>query len=92
MRDSPSSVTATAIRVLTSGLKMRNVSGSLSVQGWVFWRCFASAWVRRRDELLKDLLATLGRLGIEPCSAESRPRSIHTEQRTISISDRESSA
>ena len=27
--------------------------------GWVFWRCFASAWTRRREERLEDLLSTL---------------------------------
>ncbi len=34
--------------------------------GWTFWRCFASAFVRRRDETVADLLRTLERLGIEP--------------------------
>lgn len=39
--------------------------------GWTFWRCFASSFVRRRDEVLADLIATLERLGIEPLGAES---------------------
>lgn len=39
--------------------------------GWTFWRCFASSFVRRRDEVVADLLMTLGRLGIEPLGAES---------------------
>ncbi|WP_038222493.1 DUF559 domain-containing protein, partial [Xanthomonas maliensis] len=39
--------------------------------GWTFWRCFASSFVRRRDEVLDDLMRTLARLGIEPLGAES---------------------
>ncbi|MBK4736790.1 AAA domain-containing protein [Noviherbaspirillum pedocola] len=39
--------------------------------GWTFWRCFASSFVRRREEVLQDLLQTLSRLGIEPLGAES---------------------
>lgn len=39
--------------------------------GWTFWRCFASSFVRRRDEVLEDLIRTLERLGIEPLGAES---------------------
>lgn len=39
--------------------------------GWTFWRCFASSFVRRRNEVLDDLMRTLERLGIEPLGAES---------------------
>lgn len=39
--------------------------------GWTFWRCFASSFVRRREEVLEDLMQTLARLGIEPLGAES---------------------
>ncbi|MFN9503525.1 MAG: AAA domain-containing protein [Rubrivivax sp.] len=39
--------------------------------GWTFWRCFASSFVRRRQEVLEDLMRTLERLGIEPLGAES---------------------
>lgn len=39
--------------------------------GWTFWRCFASSFVRRREEVLEDLMRTLERLGIEPLGAES---------------------
>jgi very-short-patch-repair endonuclease len=39
--------------------------------GWTFWRCFASSFVRRREEVLSDLFTTLDRLGIEPLGAES---------------------
>jgi very-short-patch-repair endonuclease len=34
--------------------------------GWTFWRCFASSFTRRRQEVLLDLLTTLSGLGIEP--------------------------
>lgn len=39
--------------------------------GWTFWRCFASSFVRRRAEVVGDLLKTLERLGIEPLGSES---------------------
>lgn len=39
--------------------------------GWTFWRCFASSFVRRRGEVLEDLMRTLERLGIDPLGAES---------------------
>jgi very-short-patch-repair endonuclease len=39
--------------------------------GWTLWRCFASSFVRRREEVLNDLMGTLERLGIEPLGAES---------------------
>lgn len=56
--------------------------------GWVFWRCFASAWIRRKDELLRDLLSTMHRLGIEPSVPQSTPRSIYTEQRKVIVTER----
>ena len=52
--------------------------------GWVFWRCFASAFIRRRKEMLEDLLKTLAERGIEPIGAEGAPRSVHTEHRVVS--------
>jgi very-short-patch-repair endonuclease len=39
--------------------------------GWTFWRCFASSFVRRRKDVLEDLMRTLEGLGIEPLGAES---------------------
>ncbi|KAF7961430.1 hypothetical protein AWV80_00300 [Cupriavidus sp. UYMU48A] len=33
--------------------------------GWTFWRCFASSFTRRREEVLADLWATLDKLGID---------------------------
>ena len=55
--------------------------------GWVFWRCFASSWVRRNGEMVEDLVRTLAEHGIEPIGAEFTPRSIHTEQRIILASE-----
>ena len=52
--------------------------------GWMFWRCFASAFIRRRKEMLEDLLKTLAERGIEPIGAEGAPRSVHTERRLVS--------
>lgn len=49
--------------------------------GWVFWRCFASTFLRRRHEVIEDLLRTLNDRGVEPIGAEGAPRSVHTEQR-----------
>ena len=34
--------------------------------GWVFWRCFAGALLRRRQAVLEDLRRTLAANGIEP--------------------------
>ena len=52
--------------------------------GWVFWRCFASAFIRRRQDMLADLVKTLTERGIEPIGAEGAPRSVHTEHRKVS--------
>lgn len=53
--------------------------------GWVFWRCFASNFVRRRQTLVSDLLRTLTDRGIEPIGVENVPRSVHTEQRKLKV-------
>ena len=53
--------------------------------GWVFWRCFASSWTRRRKSILDELLKTLEDQGVEPTGAEGAPRSVHTEQRRIQV-------
>jgi very-short-patch-repair endonuclease len=42
--------------------------------GWTFWRCFASSFVRRREEVIADLIKTLQGLGIEPMDAECAAR------------------
>ncbi|MEC4748831.1 AAA domain-containing protein [Methylomicrobium sp. Wu6] len=37
--------------------------------GWTFWRCFASTWSLRKDEVLDELLARLTAMSIEPMGA-----------------------
>ncbi len=59
----------------------------LERSNWIFWRCFASAWIRRREELLQDLLNKLYQLGIEPLPQGSLPRSIYTEHRRVNALD-----
>jgi very-short-patch-repair endonuclease len=54
--------------------------------GWVFWRCFASVFIRRRGEVLAELLHALAERGIEPVGAEGAPRSAHTEFRVVNRS------
>ena len=49
--------------------------------GWRFWRCFASAFVMNRQEVIADLLKTLEDFGIEPIGAEGVSWSLHTSQR-----------
>ena len=69
----------------TSGPTTCSASAILERAGWVFWRCFASAFIRRRKEMLDDLLKTLAERGIEPIGAEGAPRSVHTEHRVVSL-------
>jgi hypothetical protein len=40
--------------------------------GWTFWRCFASTWHLRKDDVLKDLLDRLTAMGIELLGAIER--------------------
>lgn len=40
--------------------------------GWVFWRCFASTWSMRKDDVLAELRARLHAMGIEPLGALER--------------------
>jgi very-short-patch-repair endonuclease len=40
--------------------------------GWTFWRCFASSWIRRKDEILSELVERLAAMGIEPLGAMER--------------------
>jgi len=49
--------------------------------GWVFWRCFASTWSLRKDEVLGELLERLAAMGIEPLGAMERAPSL-VEKRT----------
>jgi very-short-patch-repair endonuclease len=49
--------------------------------GWVFWRCYAAAFVRRRAAVLEDLRLALSARGIEPLGAHGVPVSAHTQTR-----------
>jgi len=40
--------------------------------GWTFWRCFASTWSLRQEEVLGELLDRLSAQGIEPIGAAER--------------------
>jgi very-short-patch-repair endonuclease len=40
--------------------------------GWTFWRCFASTWAMRKDEVLQQLLDRLTAMGIEPLGVLER--------------------
>jgi very-short-patch-repair endonuclease len=40
--------------------------------GWPFWRCFASTWILRKDEVLLELCERLSMMGIEPLGALER--------------------
>ena len=55
--------------------------------GWEFWRCFASVFIRRRDEVVADLLQSLRERDIEPVGTEGLRRSMHTEFRIVNSSD-----
>ncbi len=44
--------------------------------GWTFWRCFASTWSLRKDEVLNELLDRLMAMGIEPLGALDRMPSL----------------
>jgi very-short-patch-repair endonuclease len=37
--------------------------------GWIFWRCFASTWTLRKDDVMEELVQYLYRMGIEPMGA-----------------------
>jgi very-short-patch-repair endonuclease len=57
---------------------------TLERAGWVFWRCFGSAFYRSRIEVMNDLLSVLAERGIEPIGAEGAMRSVHVEHRVVS--------
>ncbi len=51
--------------------------------GWVFWRCFASSFVRRRIEVLDDLWSTLNSLGITPMEDDAEDASPWVLSKTV---------
>lgn len=54
----------------------------LERSGWTVWRCFASRFVRNRDEVVEELVGFLSSMGIEPISDGDSWVSRHTELRT----------
>jgi very-short-patch-repair endonuclease len=44
--------------------------------GWVFWRCFASTWMLRKEEVLNELLERVSAMGIEPLGVMERAPSL----------------
>ena len=40
--------------------------------GWTFWRCFASTWQLRKEDVLDELIERLSSMGIEPIGALER--------------------
>ncbi|WP_201512031.1 AAA domain-containing protein [Psychrobacter alimentarius] len=52
--------------------------------GWKFWRCFASTFVTRKNEVIQDLLAELQRLDIHPISTDATYSSSYVEYRCVS--------
>jgi hypothetical protein len=44
--------------------------------GWVFWRCFASTWTLRKEEILNELLERISAMGIEPLGMMERAPSL----------------
>ncbi|MEO8132607.1 MAG: AAA domain-containing protein [Betaproteobacteria bacterium] len=55
--------------------------------GWVFWRCFAGALLRRRQAVLEDLRRTLADNGIEPIGRGGWGRRRVTETRRVRAPD-----
>jgi very-short-patch-repair endonuclease len=51
--------------------------------GWTFWRCFASSFVRRRNEVVADLIQTLEKLGIEPLGSETVDSTVWVAYREV---------
>jgi very-short-patch-repair endonuclease len=45
---------------------------TLERAGWVFWRCFASTWSLRKDDVLSELRTRLHAMGIEALGALDR--------------------
>lgn len=56
---------------------------SLERVGWVFWRCFAAALLRRRETILEDLRQALSAQGIEPIGRGGWGRRRLTETRRV---------
>ena len=55
--------------------------------GWVFWRCFAGAFLRRRQGVLEDLRRTLAANGIEPIGRSGWGRRRMAETKRVRAPD-----
>ncbi|MGO4813789.1 AAA domain-containing protein [Cupriavidus sp. 2MCAB6] len=53
--------------------------------GWTFWRCFASTWCLRKEEVFAELVERLTAMGIEPIGAMAVPSRL-VESRTWVLS------
>jgi very-short-patch-repair endonuclease len=51
--------------------------------GWTFWRCFASTWRLRGEEVLAELLERLAAMGIEPIGALDRVPDLVEKRRIV---------
>jgi very-short-patch-repair endonuclease len=59
--------------------------------GWTFWRCFASTWTLRKEDVFGELIERLSAMGVEPLGALDRAPSL-VEKRTwkaVSSTERE---
>jgi very-short-patch-repair endonuclease len=56
---------------------------ALERTGWVFWRCFATSFLRRKNEVLEDLRKALDAQGIQPTRSGGWARRKITETRRV---------
>lgn len=54
---------------------------TLERAGWIFWRCFASTWSLRKEEIFSELTARLTAMGIAPMGSVDRAPTL-VEKRT----------
>lgn len=59
---------------------------ALERTGWVFWRCFSTSFLRRREAVLEDLRRALEAQGIQPTRSGGWARRRITETRRIASS------
>jgi hypothetical protein len=53
-----------------------NRQSILERAGWLIWRCFASTWTLRKDEVLFELCGKLNAMGIEPLGSLEQTTSL----------------
>lgn len=56
---------------------------TLERAGWVFWRCWASSFIRDPDACMRDLFATLQEMAIDPIGGEDIDLSEIVEYREV---------